>query len=87
MLRCHDADQMNAGAKNRSNEPDIKPDIGVTKPRTDRVQSEDLSRLPDHAEAFKAWLLENVKLINSGQAVHEVAAEMVLPVTFAARRI
>jgi hypothetical protein len=43
--------------------------------------------LPDHAEAFRAWLLERVKLIDSGQAVHEVAGDMVLPVRFAARRI
>jgi hypothetical protein len=43
--------------------------------------------LPDHAEAFKAWLLERVKLIDSGQAVHEVAGDMVLPVRFAARKI
>jgi hypothetical protein len=74
---------LNEIAPDRSNER--LPDD--TKPRTDRVQSEDLSRLPDHAEAFRAWLLENVKLIDAGQAVHEVAGDMVLPVRFAARRI
>ena len=85
--------QLNGIDQDRSIEPDIEPDIGVTKPMTDRVQSEDLSHgniyvpLPDHAEAFCAWISGCKLRIERGESVHEVAAEMILPVTFAARRI
>lgn len=57
--------------------PDYTPD-GIYSPR---------AILPEHAEAFKAWLLERVKLVDSGQAVHEVASEMLLTVRIASRRI
>lgn len=46
-----------------------------------------MNDLPDHARAFVELLEQAVRKVKEGEAVPEVAGELILPIRIAARKV